>query len=55
MVKKIRVYDSEIEELLENLDEEVRNFDAAKYGLPLHFPRLKGIVYDWIISHSKKD
>lgn len=49
MEANITVYDNDVNELLDMLNKDARNFDKQKYGLPPHEGvNLRGLVYHWL-------
>lgn len=55
MLTSIKVYDQEVSNLLDTIDNICRKADAGKYGLPKNDNRLREAVYAWLYKNRDID
>jgi len=54
MIETIQIYDEQVHDLINQVDQVCHNFDASKYGIPPEPIRnkIKMLVYRWIVSQQ---
>jgi len=53
MEANIRIYDEDVFDLLDKINQRCREVDSGKYGLPPKDSTIKNIVYHWLYQKNK--
>jgi len=54
MEANIKIYDEDVYDLLNKIDQHCREVDKGKYGLPPKDNAIKSIVYHWLYQKNQK-
>lgn len=54
MIETIKIYDGDVYNLINQIDNMCRDFDGTKYGIPPEpiKHKIKVVIYRWVASHQ---